>query len=315
MHHANFLFEVQGSTCSLQLAAFLPSPLAERLPFQDKSNCPKISTPIKNTEGKKAIKRQRLRRDVKSLQSTPIHGNSSPTVKSRHRKRGKSVHRGKKGGEYEFSPPPRKLLMNRELKALLNTTPPPVGSSREINPDSERAQRKRAREERLQKPGKRSKALKLADRDLRNLNELCKGKFDLPMPSESNSSGGDTSNSFLRHSMLQLPEPCLILIDFGLGAPLDRKKPQKDVGTPNYYSPDLVLACRDKIPLTKELLFASDIWGLGACMYYLCTGREVASHYGLSEEGKFDPLKKTKILTLFPLQFCICCSILTSARL
>jgi serine/threonine protein kinase len=79
----------------------------------------------------------------------------------------------------------------------------------------------------------------------------------------------------------------LVLIDLGLGAsiPPEGKVDEQDVGTPNYYSPGLVRVARGEADITRELWYANDIWGLGATMHFVCTGQEVARHYGLTEEA------------------------------
>lgn len=66
--------------------------------------------------------------------------------------------------------------------------------------------------------------------------------------------------------------PRLVLIDFGLGECLPERGEidQQDVGTPNYYSPGLVHVAQSQIPMTRELLYANDVWGIGATMFYVC---------------------------------------------
>jgi serine/threonine protein kinase len=79
----------------------------------------------------------------------------------------------------------------------------------------------------------------------------------------------------------------LVLIDLGLAASLPERGAVKesDAGTPNYYSPDLVRFAKGELKMTRELLYANDVWGVGATMYFVCKREELAKHYGLEEQG------------------------------
>jgi serine/threonine protein kinase len=81
----------------------------------------------------------------------------------------------------------------------------------------------------------------------------------------------------------------LVLIDFGLSVELAKRgrAPQDDCGTPNYFSPDLVLMSREEERATRSMWFASDVWGLGAALYLLCTGTEIARLH-TNRERSFD---------------------------
>eukprot|EP00047_Mylnosiga_fluctuans_P005859 m.243151 g.243151 ORF g.243151 m.243151 type:complete len:340 (+) comp14182_c0_seq1:114-1133(+) len=90
-------------------------------------------------------------------------------------------------------------------------------------------------------------------------------------------------------NLLVSPDGRLVFIDFGLSVVLPRRTwaPQDDSGTPNYFSPSIVLLSRSEERATKQMWFASDVWGLGASLYYLCTGHEVAKLYA-DRERSFD---------------------------
>eukprot|EP00053_Salpingoeca_punica_P016680 m.158461 g.158461 ORF g.158461 m.158461 type:complete len:875 (+) comp17021_c0_seq5:760-3384(+) len=84
----------------------------------------------------------------------------------------------------------------------------------------------------------------------------------------------------------------VVLIDFGLSVLMNtnRKAPQEECGTPNYFSPALIRVSRDEIEATKELWYASDIWGFGASLYYLCTGQEIAKLDESDPDNSFDQI-------------------------
>lgn len=90
-------------------------------------------------------------------------------------------------------------------------------------------------------------------------------------------------------NMLVTPDGRLVFIDFGLSVLLGRRTraPQDDCGTPNYFSPSLVMLSRNEERATKQMWFASDVWAFGAAMYFLCTGSEVAGLYR-NRERSFD---------------------------
>lgn len=90
-------------------------------------------------------------------------------------------------------------------------------------------------------------------------------------------------------NMLVTKDQQLVLIDFGLSVELAKRgrAPQDDCGTPNYFSPDLVLMSREEERATRKMWFASDVWGLGAALYFLCTGTEIARLYQ-NRERSFD---------------------------
>jgi hypothetical protein len=80
----------------------------------------------------------------------------------------------------------------------------------------------------------------------------------------------------------------VVMIDFGLSVKLSKRKaPQEECGTPNYFSPSLVLVSREEIEATRELWYASDIWGFGASLFYLCTGQEIADLDESDPENSF----------------------------
>jgi len=93
-------------------------------------------------------------------------------------------------------------------------------------------------------------------------------------------------------NLLVSPDGRLVFIDFGLSVVLPRrtKAPQDDSGTPNYFSPSLVMLSRDEEKATKQMWFSSDIWSLGASMYYLCTGKEIAKLYKTDHERTFEEI-------------------------
>lgn len=90
-------------------------------------------------------------------------------------------------------------------------------------------------------------------------------------------------------NILVTPEGRVVFIDFGLSVVLCKRTraPQDDCGTPNYFSPSLVMLSRHEERATKQMWFASDMWSLGAALFYLCTGSEVAALYK-NRERSFD---------------------------
>ena len=81
-------------------------------------------------------------------------------------------------------------------------------------------------------------------------------------------------------NILVTPDARMVFIDFGLSVLLHRKRaPQDDSGTPNYFSPNLIMLSRQQERATHLMWFASDIWSLGAALFFLCTGHEVAKLY------------------------------------
>lgn len=89
-------------------------------------------------------------------------------------------------------------------------------------------------------------------------------------------------------NILVTPDGRAVLIDFGLSVVLHRKRaPQDDSGTPNYFSPNLIMLSRQQERATHLMWFASDIWALGASLFFLCTGREVAKLHS-DRERTFD---------------------------
>ena len=93
----------------------------------------------------------------------------------------------------------------------------------------------------------------------------------------------------------------MVLIDFGLSIMMTKKAPQEDCGTPNYMSPSLVLVSRGEQEATNELWYASDIWGLGASLYYLCTGGEIAELHESDPEKSFEQIMRFRCpRTVYP---------------
>ncbi len=110
--------------------------------------------------------------------------------------------------------------------------------------------------------------------------------------------------------------PHLTLIDLGLGVRLDERRaaPDDDAGTPAYFSPDMVAALYDDYMnsssssgddsrsdddaghgnasrsanddddsasgrVSREALYAGDLWALGASLYFLVTGDHIAPQF------------------------------------
>jgi hypothetical protein len=48
---------------------------------------------------------------------------------------------------------------------------------------------------------------------------------------------------------------------------------KEDAGTPNYYSPGLIRAANGDEDFTDDMLYANEVWCLGASFFYLCQVR------------------------------------------